>query len=306
MSVLAADIGGGSIRAARVSDQGEIEDRRSAETPKTAAKCLALLGDLWQALDTDGRRAVAVAGGIDARTGEVTRSPNLPWLEGTHPGTELHCRVLNDANAALLGEAWVGALEGKNSAVLLTLGTGVGGGLLIDGRLWTGATGCAGEIGHTPVDRNGPPCLCGSRGCLELYASATAVARHADAADGKQAAARARDGDERAIEAFRRAGEALGIVLAGIANTVNPEAICIAGGLSPALDLMEPALRNELTRRAFPLATRDLAVLPAQLGGDAGLLGAARAALIDERRNRDGNHGSDPNPAQHQDLRPRL
>ena len=282
MIVLSADIGGGSIRAARVDNAGTILDRSEAPTPPEPQEGYATLRHLWQELGPAGRSAVVIAGGLREGTGELTQSPNLPAWEGTRPGEELGCIALNDANGALLGEAWKGALIGKDSAVLLTLGTGVGGGVLLGGKLWTGHLGSAGEIGHVPVHPDGPPCPCGGHGCLELYASARSVAKAAGTQTAREAADLAREGEPRALSAFRKAGESLGIALAGIANVLNFEVICIGGGLSAAFDLLEATLRKELKSRAFRLATERLEVVPAALGGDAGLIGAARAALEDD------------------------
>lgn len=279
MIVLAADIGGTSIRAARVDDTGRILDRRSGPTPQDPAEGVALLGRFWGEMEPAAARALVVAGGIRPDTGEITQSPNLLRWEGTRPGETLRCLVCNDANGALVGEAWLGALKGRRSAVMLTLGTGVGGGVLLDGRLWEGETGVAGEVGHVAVRPDGPPCPCGGHGCLELYASATGIAKNARTRDAADAARLAREGEPQARGAFETAGEALGIVLAGIANVYNPGAICLGGGVAEAWDLFMPALRRELKERAFRLATEGLEILPAALGGDAGLLGAARLAL---------------------------
>jgi glucokinase len=209
----------------------------------------------------------------------VTQSPNLPRWEGTRPGRDLGCPVLNDANGALLGEAWLGALRGRRSALLLTLGTGVGGALLLDGKLWTGMNGCAGELGHVPVWPDGPLGPTGARGYLELYAGGVGVAKAARTRDAAEAARLAREGEPQARGAFRKAGEALGIALAGLVNAFNPEVICLGGSLAKALDLMEDALRAELRARAFRLAQEGLELVPAALGDDAGLLGAAWIAL---------------------------
>jgi glucokinase len=279
VNVLAADVGGTSIRAHLVSEDGRSLARRAAPTPQDPAEGIALLRSFWDELGGAAARALVIAGGIRAATGEITQSPNLPRWEGTRPGEALSCVVLNDANGALVGEAWKGALVGRRSAILLTLGTGVGGGVLLEGRLWTGARGSAGEIGHVPVRPDGPPCGCGGRGCLELYASARAVAKAAGTRDAEEAARLAREGEPRSRGAFARAGEALGIALAGAVNVLNPEAICLGGGMAAAFDLLEPHVRAELATRAFRLATEALEIVPAALGGDAGILGAAKAAL---------------------------
>ncbi|MHC4550430.1 MAG: ROK family protein [Planctomycetota bacterium] len=269
MKVLAADVGGTSLRAALVEDDGKILARRAGATPQDPDEGVALLRAFWNELGPAAAAALVVAGGIRSRDGEITQSPNLRRWEGTRPGHALGCEVLNDANGALLGEAWLGALRARRSALLLTLGTGVGGAVLCDGELWTGSTGCAGEIGHVPVKESH----------LERYASARAVARAAGTADARAAADAARQGDARAAAAFEQAGAALGIVLAGLVNVFNPEAICLGGGMAAALDLFQGPLQAELSARAFKLALEGLEIVPAALGGDAGLLGAARAAL---------------------------
>jgi glucokinase len=279
MNVLAADVGGTSIRAALVSAEGRILERLQGPTPDDPEEGYSNLELYWHQLGQGLPRAMVVAGGIRPATGEITQSPNLLRWEGTRPGERLHCIVCNDANGACVGEAWLGGLSGRRSAVLLTLGTGVGGGILLDGKLWEGANGCAGEIGHMPVDPDGPPCPCGSRGCLELYASATAVAKAAGTRDAEEAARLAREGEPRSRGALEAAGEALGIVLAGVANLLNPEAICLGGGLSGAFDLLKPPLERTLRRRAFRLASESLDISRATLGNDAGILGAARLAL---------------------------
>ncbi len=277
---LVADIGGTSLRAALVSDKGEILDRRAAPTPPDPLDGMALLRSLWQELGPADARAVVIAGGIRPSTGEITQSPNLPRWEGVRLGAELSCEVLNDANGALLGEAWVGVLRGTKAAILLTLGTGVGGGILLDGKLWSGATGCAGELGHVPVRPEGPRCGCGSSGCLETYASGTAIAKAAGTPDAKEAERRARAGDAKARAAFDGAADALGVVLAGLVNAFNPEAIALGGGMAAAFDLLAPRIEAVIAVRAFKLAREGLRLVPAKLGADAGLLGAARAAFL--------------------------
>jgi glucokinase len=280
VNALAADIGGTSLRAALVGGRGEILARREAPTPEDPRAGVALLRALWEELGKADARGAVVAGGIRPGDGEITQSPNLPRWEGVKLGRELSCVALNDANGAALGEAWAGGLLGTRSAILLTLGTGVGGGLILDGKLWEGATGCSGELGHVAVRPEGPPCGCGSTGCLETYASASAVARAAGAPDALEAARRARAGDARARAAFDAAADALGVVLAGLVNALNPEAIALGGGMAGAFDLLAPRIEALLAKRAFRLAREGLRLVPATLGNDAGLIGAARAALL--------------------------
>jgi glucokinase len=280
VKALAADIGGTSLRAALVGEDGRILARKSEPTPPDPQQGIAQLRALWNELGPAEARAIVIAGGIRRKTGEITQSPNLPYWEGVRLGRELSCEVLNDANGAALGEAWMGGLRGARAAILLTLGTGVGGGLILDGRVWSGATGCAAELGHVPVRPEGPKCGCGSTGCLEMYASATAVAKAAGTPDALEAAKRARDGDAKASAAFETAADALGVVLAGLVNAFNPEAIALGGGMAGAFDLLAPRIEERIAARAFRLAREGLRLVPAELGNDAGLLGAARAAFL--------------------------
>jgi len=277
---LAADIGGTRVRAALVDEKGEILDRRDGITPPDPLDGVAQLRALWKELGDADAKALAIAGSIRASTGELTQSPNLKGWEGTRLASELGCEVLNDANAAALGEAWLGGLRGTRAALLLTLGTGVGGGILFGGELWTGATGAAAELGHVAVRPDGPLCGCGSTGCLEMYASGPAIARAAGAPDAKEAESRARAGDARARAAFDEAADALGVVLAGLVNAFNPEAIAIGGGLVTTFDLLAPRVEKLVRERAFRLACEGLRIVPAKLGKNAGLLGAARAAFL--------------------------
>jgi glucokinase len=283
--LVVADVGGVWTRAAKVDGTGGVLERRRAETPQDPVEGIALVERLWKDLGPGDARAIAVAGGIRTQTGEVTQSPHLPRWEGTRPGERLGCPVVNDGNAAILGEAWRGALHGRKTALLVTVGRDIGGGLLVGGRLWVGAAGCAGEIGHVTVRPGGEPCACGNFGCLEAYANDTAIAKEAGHPDLERAVAAARSGDARAVGAFDQAAATLGIALAAAANLLNPEAICLGGAFASAFDLVEHRVRRELRSRAFRLAVEDLALVPARLGDDAGLLGAAWVALgRDERR----------------------
>jgi glucokinase len=277
--VLAADIGGTRLRTALVDAKGEILDRRDGLTPPDPLDGVRLLRSYFEELGHADARAVAIAGLISSK-GEVTQSPNLRKWDGFQLGAELGCEILNDANAAALGEAWIGGLRGTKAALLLTLGTGVGGGIILDGQLWKGATGAAGELGHVCVRPDGPRCGCGGTGCLEMYASGTAIGKAAGAPDAKEAEKRARAGDAKARAAFDAAAEALGTALAGLVNAFNPEAIAIGGGMAGTFDLLAPRIEALLAARTFKLAREGLRLVPAKLGKNAGLLGAARAAFL--------------------------
>jgi glucokinase len=205
--------------------------------------------------------------------------------------------VDNDANCALVAEARAGAARGASEALLLTLGTGIGGGVLIGGKVYRGAGGAAGELGHVVVEADGPPCPCGNCGCLETFASGTAIAEagaaaaaaHPDSALGKAADAGrevtgplvtelAGEGDAAAIEVLAGAGRMLGAGLSSLANAFDPELIVIGGGAAAAGELLLGPARDELARRALGDDGR-VRVVPAHFGPEAGMLGAALLAL---------------------------
>jgi glucokinase len=201
----------------------------------------------------------------------------------------------NDANAAAIGEMWQGAGRGRRTIVCVTLGTGVGGGIILDGKLWRGVNDSAAEIGHMCVDPfGGVACMCGSRGCLEVYASATAIVRMTREARPRHpnSVLQAKQdltsekiyraglaGDELALEVFRRMGVYLGIGLANLINILNPEMIVIGGGVVNGWDLFAKHMNREVAERAFPLPAAEVKIVPAKCGDDAGLLGAAHLAF---------------------------
>jgi glucokinase len=202
--------------------------------------------------------------------------------------------IENDANAATVGEMWQGAAREVGSFIMVTLGTGIGGGIILDRKLWSGIDGTAGELGHIGVEREGHPCGCGSRGCVEQYASATAIVRQARelmpqypasalaTADPLTAQAIFEcglAGDEMAREVFRRAGLYLGMALASMVNILNPEMIVIGGGVAAGWELFIEHVRGQITARAFPEPAKRAQVVRAVCGDDAGLLGAAHLAF---------------------------
>jgi glucokinase len=226
-----------------------------------------------------------VPGILDLRCGVVQRSPNLPKWQQVDLRTLLDKRldvpfaIENDANVAVLGETWLGAGRSVEHCVMLTLGTGVGGGVLIDGEILHGARGYAGELGHTVVDPNGPACGCGSQGCLEQFASGTAIARMAKPHYGTVSAAdvaqKARRGATQALEIYARVGYALGVACASFANLLNPQRIILGGGVAGAFDLFGETLHHTMRQRSFREVYDNLRLVQAQCGTDAGGLGAA-------------------------------
>jgi glucokinase len=302
--VIGVDLGGTNLRIAGVTREGRVVTFRREKTRADGGpealltRILEGLSDVEEKLRDDGWKILGVSlgvpGVVSRREGVVESSPNLPgWqkvplLERLHERIEMPLLLENDANAAVFGEYWAGAGRGKETVVLMTLGTGVGGGIIIDGRLLRGAEGMAGEIGHLTVEPEGEPCLCGNRGCLESYASARGIcARYARLAgeggeedeEGSSGAAgvfaRASRGDERARQAFSEAGTYLGIAMAAIVNIINPEAIIVGGGVLPAWDFFMPAAKKEMLERAFQAPAERVELLPAALGDRAGCIGAA-------------------------------
>jgi glucokinase len=306
--IFAADLGGTHLRAATVDQHGKIHFRAKQNTPHgtdpneiVAAIVHAVheyRGDLGD--ESDGLKAISlvVPGTVNVETGTVVKAPNLPCLDGFPLAAALTNELglpailENDANAAAVGEMWQGAAQGCRTIICVTLGTGVGGGIILDGELWRGVDGAAAEIGHMCVDPfGGVACTCGSRGCLEVFASATAIVRMTREASPRypdsvlhasrnltaesifEAGLR---GDELALEIFRRMGVYLGIGLANLINILNPEMIVIAGGVVNGWDLFEKHMLHEVEERAFPLLAARVKIVRAKCGDDAGLLGAAR------------------------------
>jgi glucokinase len=292
------DLGGTNLRVAGVSAGGEVVALHREQTVARQGpgpvieRIVAAIGRVSDGITAAGgsiRGVVLGAPGIiSSREGTVVASPNLPgWRDVplrdlVASATGLPVLLENDANAAAYGEYWRGAGRGCDSMVLLTLGTGVGGGLVLHGELWRGADGMAGEIGHVTVEPNGRTCRCGNAGCLETYASATAVVENyrelsaiEEGVSAEEVGRRALEGDANARQSYREAGRSLGIAFAGLVNLLNPEQIVIGGGVLPAWDLFMPTAEQELRRRAFAPAAERVRFAPAALGDLAGVTGAA-------------------------------
>lgn len=309
--VFAADLGGTHLRAGIVNRNGRIHHQLKRSTPQAekpneiVRALVAGARECESSVSKIGGRitavSVAVPGTVDVDNGVVIKAPNVPCLDGFRLAaaleSELQWRAMleNDANAAAVGEMWQGAGRGYSSLVCITLGTGVGGGIILNNELWRGADGSAAEVGHMAVDPfDGVPCTCGSRGCLEVYASATAIVRMTREARPRYPKSMLHTtedltarivyeagvaGDELAVEVFRRMGVYLGIGIASLINLLNPEIIVIGGGVASGWRLFERHMRQQVTERAFPLPARRVKILPAECGDDAGLLGAARLAF---------------------------
>lgn len=291
------DLGGTNLRVAAVDRDGGVtalhrEETGAREGPEAVIERIvaALRGVAGQVAAGGGfvRGVMLGAPGIiSAARGTIVSSPNLPGWRDVPLRDEVAAALglpvflENDANAAAYGEHWRGAGQGCASMVLLTLGTGVGGGLVLGGDLWRGADGMAGEIGHVTVDPAGRTCRCGNAGCLETYASATGIvdryrelAGVEESASAEQVHARALEGDANARQAYREAGRALGVAFATLVNLLNPERIVVGGGVLPAWDLFMPHAEQELRRRAFAAPAARVGFARAVLGDLAGVTGA--------------------------------
>jgi len=305
---LGIDIGGTRIKFASVHANGRVHARGVIDTPPggarealrrvaVASRSLAA-GRPWRAV------GVGCAGLVRPGPGAIVSSPNLAQWEGAHLagiarrvfGVYVH--VENDATSAAFGEFAAGGWPRCRDLVLITLGTGVGGGVICDGRVVRGARGFAGELGHMTVHPGGRRCRCGNSGCLEAYAGGWAIV-----ADARRrlrlrrsryltrwiehdrlrltphlVAEAARRGDGVARSVFTGAGEALGVVVASLVNLLNPAVVAFGGGVSASFDLFEPHVRRVVARRAFAAAGTGVRIARSRLGNDAAVVGAALLA----------------------------
>jgi glucokinase len=332
---IGVDLGGTNLRIAAVDTAGRVLERISTDAEVARGRDYVLdemcsnVRVLAAKFNGAGRLAgigIGVPGIIDRQMGLVHESPNLPGWQNYPARDEIERRLNtnvileNDANAAALGEKWLGSASSVEDVCMLTLGTGVGGGLVLRGKIWHGMTGMAGELGHVTVDPYGVQCGCGNRGCLEQYASATAVMRMASEAVARGEApdmAKAMKQDPEfsakaiyqmaaqknavAVQIFGNVGQALGIALASMINVLNLPMYVIGGGVASAWDVFAPAMLHQVQRRSFvynatgsssgvrrieklnangPHARQSTIIARASLGSDAGLLGAARLPML--------------------------
>jgi len=323
---IGVDLGGTNLRIAAVDDNGTLLEKITLGTQVQKGRDF-VITEMCEAIQQvvtkyagkgqlDGI-GIGVPGIIDLETGMLYESPNLPGWDHYPVREEIESRLKtkvvleNDANAAAFGEKWLGAARDYPSMCMMTLGTGVGGGIVLEGRIWHGMTGMAGEIGHITVEPEGAKCNCGNRGCIEQYASATAIVRmareaiesgHAPelkrAAEGNNKEFNSRvvyqmavQGDAAAQEIYRKVGRYLGIAMGDIINTLNLNMYVIGGGVVSAWEAFAPAMMEEIYRRSFlyraTAPERNLGkmkttiVTRALLGTDAGLFGAARLPMME-------------------------
>ncbi|HEX2294467.1 MAG TPA: ROK family protein [Actinomycetota bacterium] len=305
---IGVDIGGTAVKAGGVARDGTLVERIERPTdPGAATKTLlGVVEDLLARLARAGHHVAAIgvgaAGFVDFDAGTVTFSPNVVYDDpqiaaAVRERFGLPVFVDNDANAAVWGERTFGCCPGADDVVMLTLGTGIGSGIVAHGRLLRGATGAGAELGHMVVDSSGPPCPCGLRGCLEQFASGSAIARLAHVAlgvdpesaiaafagpggeiTGESVSRAAREYDQTARDVLRRAGTALGIGLSNAVNVFDPELIVLGGSVVNAGEAYLGAARDQLQRMTKAQRRRPMRLDVTSLGADGGIVGAAALA----------------------------
>jgi len=287
--LIGVDLGGTAIKLGRFSLEGELLAELEVSTPQPPMPGAVVMAIVEAVQQLDPERlascvGVGLPGPMDA-AGRVARvCINLPgweqvplaeWLE---PQLQRRVTLANDGNCALVGEAWQGAARGFSDVLLLTLGTGVGGGVMLGGTLFTGHGGAAAEPGLICIDPEGPPCNSGNRGSLEQFCSIAALGRLSPLAP-QQLCARAAAADPESLAIWRRYGERLGVGLSSLIYVLTPELVLIGGGLSAASDHFLPAALAEVEQRVQLESRQGLQIRRCALGNGAGRLGAARLAL---------------------------
>ncbi len=317
--LIGVDLGGTNIVAGALSHDGSEVIAMRSEPTRADQGADAVIDRMVRIIDTviaetiahtGARRAdvtgigVGAPGPLERERGIVVTTPNLGWTnfplrDVIAERTGIPVRIDNDANCATLGEWWLGAARGANNVIGMTIGTGIGGGIILDGKLYHGASDVAGEIGHTTIDLTGRRCKCGNYGCLEAYASGPSIAdraREAVAGDDDSLLQRmvgghlerltaatvyeaAKLGDEVAIDVVRETARFLGTGIANLLNIFNPDVVVMAGGVTQAGDALFEPMRKEVKKRAFRPAVEACRIVPGSLPGSAGVVGAVAAFL---------------------------
>lgn len=297
------DLGGTNIKGALVDDQGQIILRRAIPTaaeegPRAVIERIRqLITELAAGQNPSEVEGIGVGipGQPEAETGLVLYAPNLKW-QNVPLGQELRryfdypVYMDNDANAAALGEFLYGAGQGSHNMVAVTIGTGIGAGIIIEGKLYRGSAWSAGELGHTVVLPGGPPCSCGNQGCLETLTAGPALLRLAgdkikqgqstalagyNSLEARDIFWEAQTGDKAASEIISEMAYYLGIGIANIINILNPDRVVVGGGVAQAGDILFKPLKEWINKQALPIPAKTTQIVPALLGNDAGSIGAA-------------------------------
>jgi len=317
--IAGVDIGGTNVVVGLVPEDGTSihgvnteRTHKSDEPQDTFDQILRMVGrsiDLTNEELGEGKFEVVgvgmgAPGPLDRRSGTVLLTPNLGWVgmplrDGVAEVLGLPATLENDANCAVYGEWWHGAARGGRVVVGLTIGTGIGGGIVIDGELFHGSSDAAGEIGHASIDTNGRRCKCGNYGCLEAYAAGPAIAARAvegieagarsslvDIVDGDLTAITAKtvseaalNGDHFSVDVIRETAHILGSAVANLVNIFNPDIVVICGGVTLTGDYLFEPLRHQVVRRAFKPSVEACRIVPGALTGTAGVYGAVKSFL---------------------------
>ncbi|HUR91549.1 MAG TPA: ROK family protein [Gemmatimonadaceae bacterium] len=312
--IVGVDLGGTNIVAGAMPEDGSSEramrslPTRGEEGPAAVVERIAgMIEDVVAQVITETGAAredflgvgIGSPGPLDRKRGMVIVSPNLGWKDfplrdEVSSRVKMLATLDNDANCATLGEWWCGAAKGHRNVVGITIGTGIGGGLILDGQLYHGSSDAAGEIGHTTIDSNGRRCKCGNYGCVEAYASGPAIAERArEALEGQEESAllvlaggdpanitaqtvyeAAKHNDPVAVEVVRETARILGTAISTLINVINPDIVVVAGGVTQAGDALFEPLRSEVRRRAFKTAVDACEIVPGMLPISAGVVGA--------------------------------
>lgn len=297
------ELSGQKLRAATVTGEGVIGERREAElqTDGLVGQVAQLVKDLGPSEKNIAAVGIAIPGLVNRQTDRVIASRDLPGIvrENLHAelmeATGLRFELENDANAAAYGEFKIGAGRGSRDLFYITIGEGIGGAIILDGKLWTGASGFAGEVGHITIDTEGAECQCGNTGCLETVASAPNIVRRANERLSRDTfglsklamnkdftaddmAREAKDGDDFSLMMIERTGKYIGTGVASIINLLNIERIVLGGGVMQAGELILNPIIQEAKRRAFQPCFEATQIVAAALGTDAATIGAAMLA----------------------------
>ncbi|MBQ2989915.1 MAG: ROK family protein [Clostridia bacterium] len=301
--ILSIDIGGTAVKMGLIDRSGSIHARHEASVCHDGYQTPILTTVIREAKAFVSRECadiegvgVSATGQVDDKAGVVIgTNGKIPHYEGSPIKTEMEAAfgvpafALNDANAAALGECFCGRAKGMNNVLMITLGTGVGGGIVLGGRIFGGTRGIAGELGHIPLYADGIPCPCGSRGCYESYAATTALVRLAKEATGEEEMngriifARAAEGDAVMGAVLDRWIGDIAAGVVGLVHTFNPEMVLIGGGVSSQEELLIRPLRERVKKSVMPRFGECLQLEAATLGNDAGMIGAAKFYLDNVR-----------------------
>lgn len=299
--ILGIDIGGTNLRGGLVDTNGKITERNKVHSgaERGISTLMQNLADFVHGYKGSEPLAVSIGipGIVNFKNGVLTQAPNIKGVDNYPLKKELEnkldlnipVQIENDANCASIGEYWSGAGKGCSSMVMLTIGTGLGGGIIFDGELWRGEDGMGGEIGHIVIDPDGPLCKCGNHGCLESFVSARALERmvssnkdleneFADTSYHEIPVAlmnKAMKGEQQAIQIWKETGINLGIGFTTLVNLLNVEIIVVGGGISNAWDLFIEHARSELFKRGLKAPVKRVRILRGELGDDAGIIGAS-------------------------------